>query len=230
MNVQDLANAVVHWAEYEALCGRAKLLCEASLRSPIGEFLISTEGTALEVEVPYPKGYQAGKGRPRSVDFCVRRAGGEQPWLSILEAKWISKNRDFSQEIFDDLLRLEIVRRTSQNEEFDRLLLLAGRRDDIEKYVFEREANVGGGAGRIDLFRSVLPQGAESVINVRVADADKGIVEYWRESASNCGQTVLPLSLNVKLLASAAASSLRFACWIWRVTSASNRATREVVR
>ncbi len=47
----------------------------------------------------------------------------------------------------------------------------------------------------------------------------------WRESASNCGQTVLPLSLNVKLLASAAASSLRFACWIWRVTSASNRAT-----
>ncbi|MDX2024305.1 MAG: hypothetical protein SF187_28950 [Deltaproteobacteria bacterium] len=217
MNHSDLANAIVHWLEYERLCGRSNLLSEAALKAPVGEFLLSTQGHSLEVEVPYPKEMQPAKGRPRSVDFCLRRAGGGRVWTSIVESKWANGKRDLSQEVFDDLLRLEHVRRSSQVEPFERVFLLAGQSKAIVQDIFEREAN--GADGRVRLFEGVLPQTGSA--GVPVANAPAGIVKYWHEAAINIGLKGLPLTMKTKLVAMASAGT--FDCWVWRISSARNR-------
>lgn len=221
----DLARAIAHWLEYERLCGRSTLLSEAALKAPVGEFLISTQGHSLEVEVPYPEELQRPRGRRRSVDFCLRRIGGSRAWTNVVESKWVNGRRDVVQEIFDDLLRLEVVRRPEQAEAFERLFLVAGPTTEVEGNVYERRANCDEGP-RVVLFAEVLPR--EGSLNVSVAGAANGVVEYWREAAIAINQCVLPLTIRVELAATATAGN--FSCWIWRVSSVQNRSTRAFQR
>lgn len=224
MNVAKLAKAVVFWAEYEDLCDRGRFLSEASLKHPISEFLIATQDKELSVEEPYPISGKPQKGRPKAADFCLKRVGGKRPWRAILESKWLSDKRDFSQEIFDDLLRLELVRRPGKSEAFSRYLLVAGKGTDVTRSINEREVNVGG--GRTSLFDTVLPSVLGEAFKVSLLNAQKALREYWNDAAKNCNQTKLPLSLRVALVAREDGAT--YSCLIWRVMSVSKRSTRDV--
>jgi hypothetical protein len=224
MNTQDLAKAVVYWLEYERLCGREKLLSEASLKQPIGEFLLSTQDHQLEAETPYPDEMQPGRGRRRSADFCLKRMGGAQAWTDLLEAKWVNGKRDLAQEIFDDLLRLEIVRRP---EQFRRCFLLAGATALVTgAAAFQRQANDAVGGLRFTLFESVLPTALGASLNVDVARARREVAEFWIEAARAINEDTLPLSISVTLEAVASNDFIEFGCWVWRVNSVNNRSTR----
>lgn len=225
MNHADLAKAITHWLEYERLCGRSNLLSEAALKAPVGEFLVSTQGHSLEAEIPYPDDMQGARGRPRSVDFCLQRVGGANVWTKIVESKWVNGRRDLSQEIFDDLLRLEVVRRTQQTEMFERLFLLAGVADTVQMSIFARQANTGEGQ-RIRLFEGILPQDVGASERVLVANAGIGRIGFWRSAAGAINQTTLPLSMRVECVAHESAGV--FGCWIWRISSVQRRATRAI--
>lgn len=226
MKLPELAKAIVCWAEYETLCDREALLSEASLKYPIGEFLIATQDHELKPEEPYPKAYQQPKGRPKAMDFCLRRRGGKRPWWAILESKWITNRRDFNLEIFGDLLRLELVRRQEQAETFDRLFLVAGGRKNVRRWVFDGEINPGGGGQRIRLFESILPAEVGKILNVSILEAHEKIHGYWHSAAKSSGQKNLPTSLKVELVAACDFPEMTYGCWIWRVRSVGGRSTR----
>jgi hypothetical protein len=228
MNASDLVAAVVHWLEYETLCNRARLFSEASLRSPVGEYLLSRREADLVTEEPYPMTLPLARGRPRSVDFCRKRHGGAEVWTEILEAKWITEKRDSPQEIFDDLMRLEAVERTTQSESFDRYLLVAGRITWMETRVFSRGVNPGGGLPRIRLFESVLTRTHSKRLSVPVAEAPAGVKEFWHEAARACGLNELPLSMSIALAGSCEPEGGRYGCWLWRITRSQNRKLRPV--
>ena len=227
MNAPDLAAAVVHWLEYEALCNRARLFSEASLRTPVGEYLLSTWGSDLITEAPYPTALVPRRGRPRSVDFCLKRSGGARVWTEILEAKWITARRDFTQEIFDDIVRLEVVQREGQNEPFDRYLLVAGEVKSMTDQVFSRAGNVGDGSQRTKLFESILPRVPGKKLLVPVSPVPPPVVEHWREAARRCGLNKLPLSMGITLKGSYEPEPGKYGCWIWRITSSQNRRTKD---
>lgn len=227
MNPGNLCWAIVNWLEYESLCQRENLLSEASLKTPVAEFLNATQGHALATEQPYPLPMQPARGRRRSIDFCLHRPSGNLAWTTILECKWANGKRDLSQEIFDDLLRLEIVRKSDQSEPFDRYFLLAGRIVHIDA-ALQATMNTGTGGPRIPLFSTVLPKAG--TINVPVHNALAGIVEYWKAAAESINQTELPLTISIEQIASVSTPGRSFGCLLWRITSVPNRQSRSLVK
>lgn len=225
MNPNYLCWAIVNWLEYELLCQRENLLSEASLKTPIAEFLNATQDHSLVTEQPYPSAMQPTRGRRRSIDFCLHRPSGNRAWTTILECKWANGRRDLSQEIFDDLLRLESVRKPDQTESFDRYFLIAGRREHLDA-TFSVTANTEAGGPRIPLIASVLPTNGEK--NVPVYNSPVGIIEYWKSAAESIDQKELPLTINIELSAVVSIADRPFGCWLWRVTSVSRRSTRQL--
>jgi len=231
VNVQFLATAVRHWLEFERRCDRTHLMSEALLKVPIGQFLAGTTKHTLVPEEPYPQAMQPlGRGRRKSADFCVKRVGGTQVWRVLIESKWVNGKRSYIQELFDDLLRLEIVRRPSQAEPFTRFLLIAGAHQHLQAEVFAKTLKDGGVP--VTIFSTIFPQTIGTSRNVRVGDAGAPHDGYWRKAANSCRSTSLPLSMTVKLAGKAtrvdAGDAQESECWIWRVSSTSKRATRDL--
>ncbi len=221
--LKSLAKAVVYWLEYESLCGRTEFLSESSLKTPLFDFLVSRSVGTMLIEEEYPGTYQPSRGRRRSADFCLKRKGGQVVWTAIAEAKFLKGSRDYSQEIFDDLVRLESVRR-AQKESFQRLFIVAGKRTSIQSGVFERQVNVGNGP-RCKLFKDVLPDSVGTCINVDVHRAANGIYPYWKEAALAFGLPELPLTMTIRMLAREIGHD-EYECILWRVSSSRKRSTR----
>lgn len=225
LNAVNLSWAIINWLEYEFLCQRENLLSEASLKTPIAEFLNATQDQLLVTEQPYPPKMQSARGRRRSADFCLQRRTENQTWTTILESKWVNGRRDLNQEIFDDLLRLECVRKTDQSEAFDRYFLLAGYDRPI-KELFISTANTGSGGARVSLYETVLP--LHGSLNVPVLGAPVGVIEYWIAAAESIGLKELPLSMTIELAAAITFDDRPFQCWVWRVSSVPNRQVRPI--
>ena len=91
MNAIELARAIIHWLEYERLCRRDHLFTGASLRNPIGHYLLANLNHLIEPEQNYPDAYQPhGPGRRKAMDFAVLRKGGQQVMLHAIESKFIN--------------------------------------------------------------------------------------------------------------------------------------------
>jgi hypothetical protein len=146
MNPQELARAVVHWLEFERLCGRESLFAEASLKAPIHQYLTANEPFDVELEQMLPGIPSALKklaGRKKSLDFCLRRptrigTKGKGVLLDVVESKFVNAKRQFAQEILNDLFRLRWLKPGNQTEPCQRWLLLAGLSGDVKLQVFQK--------------------------------------------------------------------------------------------
>ena len=222
MNTENLARAIVHWLAYERLCNREHLLSESMLTVPVGQFLNSTQKLRVEAELRYPA-QQVRRGRPRQMDFALIRRG-ERTVAHVVESKWITDDRDFKQEIFDDLLRLETC---EYQDDEGRWFIVAGEQRHIDFSI--RNTHLNTGNGQILAFNQVLSfDVAQPRLNVRVADAADALKVLWRSAAERLGQLLLPLSITSSLITSAQSGNAAtdFQCLIWQIQSVRNRVTR----
>jgi hypothetical protein len=221
MNATELARAIIHWLEYERLCGRDHLFSEASLRNPIGQYLLASLSHQIEPEHNYPEANQPrGSGRRRAMDFAVLRTGGQQALLHAIESKFINAKREFKQEIFDDLFRLASFEAENQAEQCERWLVLAGRWTNLRTKIFEATTKLREGGRASKSFRGVLPKALTSPErHVLVHESAPGIRKLWANAARAFGKDQIPNALDVRLAARNPASPhpTSFCCMIWKV-------------
>ena len=221
MNVTELGRAIVHWLEYERLCGRDNLFSEAALRNPIGQYLLANLNHQIEPEHNYPEAYQpAGAGRRRAMDFAVLRKGGQQVLLHGLESKFITSKREFKQEIFDDLLRLASFEPAGQVEPYEKWLVVAGRWTNLRTRIFEATTRLRDGGPMSKTFRGILPKeltAPES--HPFIHESAPGIRRLWARAAEAFSQTQIPNAIDVRLVARnpARPHPTSFCCLIWKV-------------
>jgi hypothetical protein len=221
MNPTDLARAIIHWLEYERLCGRDHLFSEASLRNPIGQYLLANLNHSIEPEQNYPDAYQpTGSGRRRAMDFAVLRKGGQQVLLHALESKLINSKREFKQEIFDDLFRLASFETSGQTEPCERWLIIAGRWTNLRTKIFEATTKLRDGGSVSKTFRGILKKDLTSPNrHATINHSAPGIRKLWVRAAEGFGQKQLPNAIDIDLAAKNPRSPhpTGFCCFIWKV-------------
>jgi hypothetical protein len=228
MKTQELADAVVHWLEYERLCGRERLLRELALVRPIHDYLASAETALIELELPIPglpSAIQNRRGAKKCFDVVLRNPGGQGAIRDLFETKYVRGTRDFTQEFFDDLYRLEWVREPN-SPNIARWFLVAGEQREINAHLVTNQVNSGPKGKRISGFDDVLSYSlSKPKKHVVVHAAVPGIREKWVKASVNVGQTDVPLTFNTELIGKAptSPSPTNFECYIWKVSSSKNR-------
>jgi hypothetical protein len=220
MNPQHLAEAVVHWLEFESLCGRADLFSEAALRMPVGQYLKTSQDHLVVPEYDYPSPAVT---RSKSIDYCLKRRSGLAV-SSAIEAKWVgdTARRSLAEELFDNLYRLAVLRWPGQYEACNRWLLLAGAPSHLKSGVFDRGFNVGN--KRVSAFEEILPQQktlqpvGHRIYTVQ-GEARLPHAEQWRWAAEDMSQTSLPSGITSQLLGLSPnePTTSCFACYVWRI-------------
>lgn len=113
-----LSEAIGSWLHFEFCCYRAGLFSENSLKAAVGSVLssfpIQTKGARVHADFrhdalnPIQKG-----GRKREVDFALVLAGKGIPRRNaevLVEAKWANSTHCNPENIFQDFLRLAILK------------------------------------------------------------------------------------------------------------------------
>jgi hypothetical protein len=196
---QKLSQAVVHWLEYESAIGRAELFDEAYMAFPLGNYLQVHGGGRVRPEALHPvlnRNVQ-GKGRRAAVDFVITPDGSDV-WEWAIETKFIVDNRDFSQELFDDILRLECLVEDFKAARY--LLVVAGSGKMLNALLVARTGQVGAGNNNLPLFPSVLSvDTANPQITIEIENSVEPQRSYWRD-AKHDRMTGWPARLTTKLL------------------------------
>jgi hypothetical protein len=214
-HAKELARAVVCFVEYQVLCGRSRILSEALLRSPIGEFLNASQGNSVEVEFPYPNSMQpAAQGRRRSADYCLRRRGGAAVVTDLVETKWVNGKRDLRQEIINDVVRLEGADFTTQTESVQRYLVVAGESGELGNLLSD------------NVIASLLGGAVGATVQVPVMVATGAALQMWRDAAPRVNFASLPLTMRARLMASESVGG--YECMVWRIMRVSKRSVRAV--
>jgi hypothetical protein len=226
MNPIHLSQAIVHWLEYQSLCGRSELFCEAYLAQPIGEYCLSLRPEHFEPEVHYPKEYQVGTKKKRAMDFAIygmNAAGTQKAIHHAVEAKFVSAKRDFSQEIYDDLYRLLWFQPSREPESCKRWLVVAGfHKNIVGDWGLGAKAQLGRGRGkkRVNVFTGLL---SKDLYNARrtkpISGACPELRAMWVEAAKSFGCKFLPDEITVRLAGRSPVSPhpAGAACYVWEV-------------
>jgi hypothetical protein len=222
MNSTELARAIIHWLEYERLCRRDHLFSEASLRNPIGQYLLANLNHQIEPEQNYPDAYQpSGSGRRRAMDFAVLRKGGQQVLLHAIESKFINSKREFKQEIFDDLFRLASFETAAQAEPCERWLMVAGRWTNLRTKIFAATTKLRDDGPVSKTFRGILPKELTAPdTHAIIHESAPGIRKLWARAAEAFGQNQIPNAIDIHLAARNPKNPhpTGFCCLIWKVT------------
>jgi hypothetical protein len=215
LNPPCLARAVVHWTEFETSCRRGNLLSEAQLSQPIGQVLNANSVNPVVPEFPHPLLNNGGSGRPKAIDFVIQTRN-ESVITHAIETKWITDKRDFKQELFDDLARLELVH--VENRPLARWLLIAGRYSHIRDAVFDAEGNSGPDSPRAKVFDGVLPSNLNTKVTVPIRDAILPAQRYWKKTNKAFGIDIA-ISLTVRLEGVYPEMPVddSIACFVWQV-------------
>ena len=230
-----LARAVAHWTGFESACDRESLLSEASLAIPAGQCLKAMPrlevvphgvGSDFEVVPEYP--YTTLDG---DADFVVRLKEQPNPLLDVIEMKIVrSSGRNFSREIFGDILRLESVPTTSLPSPLGRWLLIAGTWEDLQRKALEAEGNEGAGGGRVKLFALVLSQQLWTANNpvrltVSIKNSTGAIRRFWGRAQRKQKLAKIPSELLIDLRAKFPPNPepSHYTCMIWRILRSDNR-------
>jgi hypothetical protein len=125
-----IAEGLAGWLAYERRCGRGSLLSESSLKHPLGDLLQGHYKGRVRTEVKHPVLASARnkRGRKPRIDFSV--SGAEDIYDIVIEVKWASHSHTLLLDILVDILRLDLLLGSYAREA---ILILAGRRKDIEK-------------------------------------------------------------------------------------------------
>lgn len=225
-NPSHLAQAIVHWLEYQSLCGRSELFCEAYLSQPIGEYCLSLRPEHFEPEVQYPEAYQKGTKKRRAMDFAIysmNAANTQRALRHAIEAKFVTAKRNFAPEIYDDLHRLNWFQPTRDPAACQRWLVTAGFRKNLEgSKCLSAKAQIGKGPGKkkVDVFKGLLSRDLHNATRQKpVATAVPELLQYWKDSAEAFGQNQLPDTIKVRLAAKFPKTPHQAdaTCYIWEV-------------
>lgn len=125
---RSLCEGVGGWLQFEYSCNRSGLFSEKYLTHPIGQILSAWSGNRAHAEYKHPilAALSEGKGRRPEIDFVVC---DPYPKISLaVEAKWIGKTKPTIQNIFWDLIRLEMLAHEQSARCF---FVLGGKRSDL---------------------------------------------------------------------------------------------------
>lgn len=214
----ELAHAVAAWVHFEALCKRANLFDEAYLAHAIGQYLIACDGDLVETEVPHTT-----LGGGRRADFGIKNQNNTL--RDIIETKFVTAKRNFTQEIFDDLIRLENASTVIVGG--SAWLLMVGIGTELKAQILEEP----GPAGMLGpTFQEILgsPLG-DPPRTVDIQGSVNPIRGQWEAACTKAGIADCPVNLLVELLGQApidpAIGEDKWTCLVWRISHANPRMT-----
>ena len=114
-----ISEAIGSWLHMEFCCYRAGLLSESSLKAAVGQVLSSfpilVKGERVHADFPHELlNPSAQAGRKRELDFALVLAGkglSKRNAQIAVEAKWAGSSHCTSSKIFQDFLRLSVIKR-----------------------------------------------------------------------------------------------------------------------
>lgn len=114
-----LSEAIGSWLHMEFCCYRAGLLSESSLKAAVGQVLssfpIQVKGARVHADFPHELLNPSAKaGRKRELDFALVLAGkglSKRNAQIAVEAKWAGSSHCTPSKIFQDFLRLSVIKR-----------------------------------------------------------------------------------------------------------------------
>lgn len=208
---QELCEAVASWLHYKSLTGLRRLMNESSIKVPIAEFLSTNSKQEVLAEVEHPKFANKDRGRPKQIDFVVKRNG--QSWVSIYECKF---HRDTKVRLIADLCRLLVFDQSLEKGNPDRFFLYCGRLSTGKNF-FENRTNSHAN-GRIELFHQILkdsPDDLDQPQQVNVNELDGAQSNFFSSFCSE-NDVELPLMFDTKLVGRAQSGD--FLCCVWKIT------------
>lgn len=207
INPQELAEAVAHWLRFEHLCRRNVLFTERHMAHAIGQYLLVAHDGLVEPEAPHPELER------RSIDFAIRTEDRLR-FQDVIETKLVTDQRDFREEIYRDMLRLELA--CPHLDGGAAWLLIAGLGEHLKTTMFAdvcdpqptSEQNFGEfvditGDGSVLIvlppvagpplepahfpFEGILaPIQADEPITVDIRGSKQPHLDYWRKGVSKC--------------------------------------------
>lgn len=162
ISYQALAECVTSWLTYKYYTALKSVITEATLSVPITEYLNSNISSgSVEREKHHPNFRSRARGRPKSIDFVLKRGGGEG-WIAAIETKYCPSDK---KALVTDLLRMAYLR--VGNGGCDRYILIAVKRTKKKQRLC---LLYNSGGGREDLFDYFFGEGrCGSVVDLRVA-------------------------------------------------------------
>lgn len=211
-----LARALSGWVQFQAECGRKKIFSERLLADPIGQFLLAHHPRRLEVELPHPILKQ------RRVDFALRSADAEaSPPSEIIETKFITPKRCFSQEICDDLVRLESA--SHEVPGCRGLFLVVGLGEHLKNQVVTEF----GDTEELPPLQHILAGYQEDPHDVDIENAEIPLRKFWKASFDDLCGGEGPSKIRVSLLSQWPHEDVihdeAWTCLIWEVNSVAPR-------
>jgi len=221
MNANRVARAVVHWVGFESACHRENLLSERSLSHPVGQCLKVMSNNKVEPEYPHPHPQLV----RRKIDMVIEDIAAPGRLVDAVEMKFVRQSgRDYAQELFNDLIRLERIPPQAGKGPVGRWLLIAGVWQDIEQKVLGyARPNIGGGVP-VPVFQGILPTNllagnTANRITVDVQGSGGLVRSFWEESQRWLQLQSLPTAFRIDFRAkfprNPTASS--YACLLWRI-------------
>lgn len=218
-----LSEAVGAWLHLEYCCYRAGLFSENSLKSAVGQVLssipIKSSGVRVHADYPHSALNPQRITKAKSVDFALTLLTDPldtQPAEILVETKWAGSSHCSGQEIFNDFLRLAILKRAVPDATC--LFLLAGHVDDIEKCLEKFPFATGG--KNTGITKKPGTQARLELSRVPTAFATRASLKVAGLTASGCaipsGLTTQPYAtfpeINVK-------REMKFHVKVWEICS-----------
>lgn len=232
INWKDFARAVTFRLEWERLCERGVLIDEKALHRVVAEYMQAT--STLKI---VPEHDHLDLSGDKKLDIAAY--GPQMASIQIaLEAKWIKQDggvRDWHREVAKDIFRVERLE-TKLAQQAERIILVSGIADNIQKEFTAKQKNLGGGIGRVPWIDALLPtstaQGKKTIKVQKCAPAFQG---FFREVARELGtvdankQPVpldVPISYQARMIADFVAVPNDPKCImtsIWQIGRSQNR-------
>lgn len=221
INWQNVAIALASRLQFEAACGRQRLISEDLSRLFLAEVIQSQISGALEPEFNHPD--LPGDTR---VDLLVRspNAGNIE---AAIEHKWVRQTtanavRNWMAEVLADAMRVEaLTQQMAQGSE--RVLVVAGEVEEMRGKIWESESRQGNGLPRVRVVDTLLQSrpatGAvqPQAVTIQLQAVGRPFKSKLRHGAPELlGQ--LPNRYAVQLIGYHRAHSEGVECVIWRVT------------
>ena len=217
---QALAEAVAHWLRFEELCGRQVLFSERHMAHAIGQFLLARYGNNVVPECSHPV-------LPRKlIDFAVHDPNSNN-LVDVIETKLVNDKRDFRQEIYNDLVRLELA--ANHTADTNAWMLIAGWGEHFkQKVVCEPE---DGQLSPLDGILHHYKQEEPQVVEIAQSNAPERAL--WQRSFQDLkladsgieGPACIRTQLQGRWLFDAAVYDDNWMCMVWQVSSSNPRET-----
>ena len=209
------------WIQFQAECGRERLFSERLLADPIGQFLLAHHPDKLEVEYKHPAFSS------RSIDFAVLSSeDSNSPPSEVMETKFVTPKRGFTQEICDDLMRLEAA--VNHVPDCRGLFLVVG----LGKHLKAQVVTEFNESENTPPLQKVLAGDQKTYHEVEIENSENGLRKNWESSLSRISESIGPTQIGVSLASQwpheAVIQDDAWTCIVWEIKCVANRQTWRV--